>query len=210
MAILTIEGGGKNMGIRLIEGNAEDKGYILENNIHVTFRELQVLFLLARGQEQSEIAKQFGISINTVRNHIYNVMIKLNAKNRSQAIVKALENGIFEIVKSKYLVKKSASEYGWCWKCNKVFLIKDWVTIQLEPIEINHVMVNPSPYPACPYCKEEFDISCLWSYLLDYNPELPKVPNKNKTYKNLDYVRSYFKESDLSVEEDYQQEVESV
>ena len=179
------------MGIILIEGNAEDKGYVLANNIRISFRELQMLLLLARGQEQEEIAKNLDLSINTVRNHIYNVMKKLGAKNRSQAVVKAIENGMFEVTTNKDLVGWLPEDYAWCWNCGRVFTVNEMAHKQNEPIEINHVIVDVPPDDICPYCYAYFDDSCYWNNLLRFNHDLPKTPDKNKVYHDLDFVNSY-------------------
>lgn len=179
------------MGIILIEGNAEDKGYILASNVRISFRELQMLLLLARGQEQEDIAKIFDLSINTVRNHIYNIMKKLGAKNRSQAIIKAIENGMFKVTTNKDLVGWLPEDYAWCWNCGKVFTINEMAQKYNEPIEINHVIVEVPPDNICPYCNADFDDACLWDNLVKYNTDLPKFPDKNKEYSNLDFISIY-------------------
>ena len=56
----------------------------------LTNREREVFLLLIKNNTTSEIAEILGISEKTVRNHISNVIIKLDVKSRSQAIVKLL------------------------------------------------------------------------------------------------------------------------
>ncbi len=175
------------MGIILIEGNAEDKGYILENNVRISFLELQMLLLLARGQKHEDIAKNLYLSINTVRNHIYNVIKKLGAKNRSQAVVKAIENGMFKVITNKDLVGWAPEDYAWCWNCGRVFTVNELSQKQIGPIEINHVIVEVPPEDICPYCYAYFDDLCYWNNLLRYNPDLPKTPDKNKIYYGLEF-----------------------
>jgi len=49
-------------------------------------RELEVLSTLAAGRTNKEIARELGVSANTVKFHIRNLYQKLNVRNRSQAI----------------------------------------------------------------------------------------------------------------------------
>jgi len=51
----------------------------------LTPREVEVLSLLGQGAGNGEIAKVLGISRNTVRTHVHNVLRKLGVANRSQA-----------------------------------------------------------------------------------------------------------------------------
>jgi DNA-binding NarL/FixJ family response regulator len=51
----------------------------------LTFRELQVLRLLATEATNSEIARQLVISDNTVRVHVHSILEKLHARNRRDA-----------------------------------------------------------------------------------------------------------------------------
>lgn len=53
----------------------------------LTAREREVFELLVQDKTTREIAEQLYISEKTVRNHISNVMKKLNVKGRSQAVV---------------------------------------------------------------------------------------------------------------------------
>lgn len=57
-------------------------------------RELEVLRLLARGLENAEIAEQLGLSSKTVKNHVSNILMKLELDNRVQAAVFAVRTGI--------------------------------------------------------------------------------------------------------------------
>jgi two-component system, NarL family, response regulator LiaR len=58
----------------------------------LTARELEVLRLLARGQENSEIAAELGISSPTVKNHVSSILAKLGVSNRVQAAVFAAQH----------------------------------------------------------------------------------------------------------------------
>ena len=57
-------------------------------------RELEVLRLLARGLENTEIAEELGLSSKTVKNHVSNILTKLEMNNRVQAAVFAVRTGI--------------------------------------------------------------------------------------------------------------------
>ena len=60
----------------------------------LTQRERQVLELLARGDANKEIARALGISENTVKNHLRNILEKLHLQNRVQAVMYALREGL--------------------------------------------------------------------------------------------------------------------
>ena len=57
-------------------------------------RELDVLKLVAEGKDNAEIAAQLFISPKTVKNHISNILAKLQMENRIQAAVYAVRQGI--------------------------------------------------------------------------------------------------------------------
>jgi DNA-binding NarL/FixJ family response regulator len=60
----------------------------------LTARERDVLDLIASGHPNREIARQLGISVKTVSNHISNVFAKLHLADRSEAIVRARDAGL--------------------------------------------------------------------------------------------------------------------
>ena len=60
----------------------------------LTNREREVLNLIARGDNNATIARDLVISIKTVRNHVSNILSKLQVADRSQAIVRAREAGL--------------------------------------------------------------------------------------------------------------------
>lgn len=63
----------------------------------LTNREREVFELLVLDKTTREIAQQLFISEKTVRNHISNVMQKLNVKGRSQAVVELVRLGELKI-----------------------------------------------------------------------------------------------------------------
>jgi len=57
-------------------------------------REIQVLKLIANGKDNALIAAELHISPKTVKNHISNILMKLQIDNRIQAAVYAVRSGI--------------------------------------------------------------------------------------------------------------------
>jgi len=60
----------------------------------LTDREREVLELLAGGRRNSEIASALGLSDKTVRNHVSQVLLKLQVPDRTAAALKARESGL--------------------------------------------------------------------------------------------------------------------
>ena len=57
-------------------------------------REIEVLKLIANGKDNGQIAADLHISPKTVKNHISNILMKLQIENRIQAAVYAVRSGI--------------------------------------------------------------------------------------------------------------------
>jgi DNA-binding NarL/FixJ family response regulator len=57
-------------------------------------REVEVLKLIANGTDNAQIAAELHISPKTVKNHISNILMKLQIDNRIQAAVYAVRSGI--------------------------------------------------------------------------------------------------------------------
>jgi DNA-binding NarL/FixJ family response regulator len=57
-------------------------------------REIEVLKLIANGKDNAQIAAELYISPKTVKNHISNILMKLQIGNRIQAAVYAVRSGI--------------------------------------------------------------------------------------------------------------------
>jgi DNA-binding NarL/FixJ family response regulator len=63
----------------------------------LTPREMEVLRAVARGLNNREIAKELFISENTVKNHIRNILEKLQLHSRMEAVVYAVREKLLEI-----------------------------------------------------------------------------------------------------------------
>jgi DNA-binding NarL/FixJ family response regulator len=57
-------------------------------------REVEVLKLIANGKDNAQIARELYISPKTVKNHISNILMKLQIENRIQAAVYAVRSGL--------------------------------------------------------------------------------------------------------------------
>jgi DNA-binding NarL/FixJ family response regulator len=59
----------------------------------LTERELEILNLIAKGDNNNTIANKLSLSIKTVQNYVSSILTKLQVADRSQAIVRAREAG---------------------------------------------------------------------------------------------------------------------
>ncbi len=60
----------------------------------ISERELEVLQMMAEGNSNREIADALFVSENTIKTHISNLFLKIEAKRRTEAIKKAKEKGL--------------------------------------------------------------------------------------------------------------------
>jgi DNA-binding NarL/FixJ family response regulator len=68
--------------------------FVLEQ---LTDRELQVLGLVAAGRRNREIAEVLEVSIKTVEFHLSNILGKLNAHSRTEAVMRAWQVGMLRL-----------------------------------------------------------------------------------------------------------------
>ena len=54
-------------------------------------QEIDILKMFAAGSSSSKVAKQLGITVQTLRNHLHNINVKLRTHNRLQAVMHAIQ-----------------------------------------------------------------------------------------------------------------------
>jgi len=59
----------------------------------LTRRETEILRFIARGYMNKQIAKELGLSEQTIKNHLSSILRKLDVNDRTQAVVLAIHNG---------------------------------------------------------------------------------------------------------------------
>jgi len=62
----------------------------------LTPREVEVLRLLAQGHTNREISQRLAFSVSTVKNHVQQIIAKLDVSDRTQAAVRAVEIGLID------------------------------------------------------------------------------------------------------------------
>lgn len=62
-------------------------------NEALTRREIEILRLLAAGYSNREIADALGVQEGTIKNHVSNVLSKLGVRDRTRAVLRAIELG---------------------------------------------------------------------------------------------------------------------
>ena len=78
-----------------LEGRVERQ--MLRTNIYgLTFREFTVLHHVAAGKADKQIAHELGISPLTVHKHLANILSKMNAASRTEAVARALREGLLD------------------------------------------------------------------------------------------------------------------
>ena len=63
-------------------------------NQRLSERELEILQLIAKGASNREIAATLFLAEGTVKNHVTNILGKLDVRDRTQAAIKAKDNGL--------------------------------------------------------------------------------------------------------------------
>jgi DNA-binding NarL/FixJ family response regulator len=81
-----VEGGavfGKGVAGHLLSGGRQ------RYDVSLSPRETEVLSLVAEGRSNGEIARELGISLKTVQNHVANILQKMQVSDRTQAALRA-------------------------------------------------------------------------------------------------------------------------
>ena len=63
----------------------------------LTAREAEVVRLMAGGYSNREIARALGTAEGTIKNHISSILAKFGARDRTRAVLKALETGLLRV-----------------------------------------------------------------------------------------------------------------
>ncbi len=63
----------------------------------LTPRELEVLHLLGQGLSNRSIATQLEVNERTIKFHVGAILAKLEARNRTQAVMLAIERGLITL-----------------------------------------------------------------------------------------------------------------
>jgi DNA-binding NarL/FixJ family response regulator len=101
-SIWGVIGGSTQIDAKLLKAAVDD---LLQNNrktlaertteaAHLTDREVDVLRLLGNGQSNKQIAESLGITLDTVKKHVRNVIDKLQTHSRTNAAIIAAQAGI--------------------------------------------------------------------------------------------------------------------
>ncbi len=77
----------------IARSNGRDDGY----SVGLTAREQETLEFVARGLTNPEIADRMKVSVSTVNFHVHNVLDKLGAKTRTEAVVIAAREGLIDV-----------------------------------------------------------------------------------------------------------------
>jgi PAS domain S-box-containing protein len=78
-----------------LEGRVE-RQILRRNPYGLTFRELTVLHLVAAGKSDKQIGIGLGISPLTARKHLSNILAKMDAASRTEAVARGLREGLLD------------------------------------------------------------------------------------------------------------------
>lgn len=67
---------------------------VVEQNVRLTEREIEVLRLIARGRTYSRVAIELGMSAHTVGTHVKNAYRKLDVHSAAAAVMQAVRLGL--------------------------------------------------------------------------------------------------------------------
>ena len=69
---------------------------IPQSSVRLTPREVEIIYKIAEGLSNKEIAQQLTIELQTVKNHIHNILDKLQLHNRLEAVQYARERNLLK------------------------------------------------------------------------------------------------------------------
>ncbi len=68
-----------------------------EENKKLTERELQVMYYVAEGLNNYEVAERMYLSVHTIKAHLESIYSKLSVHNKIQALVYAIKNKLINL-----------------------------------------------------------------------------------------------------------------
>ena len=80
---------------RLLDAGARPRAEALI--LSISAREREILGMLAEGASNKEIADRLGLADGTVKNHITNILAKLDVRDRTQAALRARDLGLVSL-----------------------------------------------------------------------------------------------------------------
>ena len=80
--------------LRRVAGAMRTTTMLMDEDVPLTQRETQVLRHIALGLSNKEIGRSLGISVETVKEHVQNILRKISATDRTQAAVWAVRKGL--------------------------------------------------------------------------------------------------------------------
>jgi len=86
-----VAGGGQSLSPESAEKLAQ---YVASKKL--SERELEVLGLISKGKSNKEIGKMLFVTDNTVKMHVKKILAKLEANDRTQAVVIAIQRGLLD------------------------------------------------------------------------------------------------------------------
>ncbi len=69
----------------------------MKKNIYLNKREILVLKLISKGKTNIQIAEEIQVSVHTIKANISKIFYKLNAVDRTQAVIKAIKENLIDI-----------------------------------------------------------------------------------------------------------------
>ena len=175
------------MVVKAVEGNAKGGAHEIAEKRYVQRRELEVLAMYANGITIEEAAKKMGVSPHTIKNHLFNIGKKLRSKSRANAVIKAMDRGMLEVVqldREEAFGEERKSDYLWCLHCERTYKYGKFREVKVKPFVVNHVRYEPT-FQMCPYkdCDGDTVLDAKqWSDIREYHPEYPEIPEPDKVY----------------------------
>ena len=87
-AVRTVAAGGAVFGAGVAGRVLADGRAGSRHQLGLTEREAEVLALVADGRSNTEIARELGVSLKTVQNHVSHVLAKMQVRDRTQAALR--------------------------------------------------------------------------------------------------------------------------